>query len=257
NNSSNGYASYGGVLGISACTDQELLASYSCFGPSIDLCAPSNGGINQLTTTDRLGGKGYSSGSYTNMFGGTSGASPIAAGVAALVYAANPDLSRWEAMVALLSTAQKIDAVGGQYDNKGHSPKYGYGRVDAAQAVRLATRIDSISISGSAIGQVGGTVDIHLQAGPANGMWSLFYSRTLAGNQGPGGTLAPGLIHPLDLGGRPAYAATGSFDAQGNASWTSIPLPSSLAGTTVYVEAVGTDSSGLRYDSAAHEVVVQ
>lgn len=138
-NSGNGYASYAGVVGVSAVTDQELLASYSSFGTSVDCCAPSNGGVNGITTTDRLGANGYSSGDYTNTFGGTSSASPCAAGVMLLVLSANPALTRVEAIDVLLSTAQKVDLAGGGYDGTGHSNRYGYGRVNAADAVAAAS----------------------------------------------------------------------------------------------------------------------
>jgi len=38
----------------------------------------------------------------------------------------------------LEATADKVDPRGGRYDARGHSPFYGYGRVNAARAVREA-----------------------------------------------------------------------------------------------------------------------
>ncbi len=132
----NGYASYAKVVGVSASTDQNLLASYSNTGVATDICAPSNGGVTTGTvTTDRLGSIGYSSGDYTDAFGGTSSASPLACGTAALVMSANPYLSWDEVKDVLEDTADKIDVAGGAYDGNGHSNKYGYGKVNAAAAV--------------------------------------------------------------------------------------------------------------------------
>ena len=138
NNSGNGYASYSGVVCVSASSDQDLLSSYSSFGPSVDICAPSNGGVNGVWTTDRLGSAGYDSSDYTSSFGGTSSASPCAAGVFLLVLSANPNLTREEAIEIVQDTADKIDQAGGGYDANGHSDFYGFGKVNAQAAVEAA-----------------------------------------------------------------------------------------------------------------------
>lgn len=248
NNSGNGYASYSGVLGVSACTDQERLAGYSSFGPSVDLCAPSNGGANGITTTDRLGGKGYSGGDYTNTFGGTSSASPCAAGCMLLVLSANPGLTREEAIVALLASAEKIDPAGGGYNAAGHSDLYGWGRANAAAAAQAARRIDSIQLSGSTQGSVGATVSYQIAGAPGNASWQLYYASAL------GGSLVG--YHPLDLGANRTLLASGSTSAGGTASWTSPPLPPAAAGRTLYVEAL-VSQAGLGYDSDPLALTVQ
>ena len=72
-----------------------------------------------------LRGKGYSTGAYCSDFGGTSSATPLVAGVAALVLSANRSL-RWdEVRDVLTSTADKIDPLGRQRHRSGHSLKYG------------------------------------------------------------------------------------------------------------------------------------
>jgi hypothetical protein len=138
NNNGNGYATYDGVLCVSASTDHDLLASYSSFGAAVDVCAPSNGGTNGITTTDRLGTTGYSSGDYTDAFGGTSSASPCAAGVMLQIFSANTSLTRGDAIAILQDTAVKIDQAGGNYGADGHSNRYGYGKVNAGAAVAAA-----------------------------------------------------------------------------------------------------------------------
>ena len=94
----------------------------------------------------RIAGRGFNigradeggkDGLYTNDFGGTSSATPLAAGVAALVLSVNPKLSRDEVRGILRATADKI---GTGYDAKGFSPRFGYGRVNAARAVAEAKR---------------------------------------------------------------------------------------------------------------------
>ncbi|MDP6849500.1 MAG: S8 family serine peptidase [Planctomycetota bacterium] len=249
NNSSNGYTSYPRTVSVTACTDQETLASYSSFGASTYVCAPSNGGINDITTTDRMGGKGYSAGDYTDSFGGTSSASPCAAGVMLLLLSANPSITGWEATATLLGCTDKIDQANGNYDLQGHSNLYGYGRVNAALAVSAATRIDSVSLTGPATSTVGSTITLDIAAAPANSDWTLFWSWDL------GGSVVNG-FHPLDLSNKAKVLSTGQTDSTGSASWLSSPLPAGLAGRSVYLEALVSDN-GVDYDSNPFQLSVQ
>lgn len=153
-----GYASYSGVIAVAACNDTGKRSVYSDFGdavwcsfPSNDLGHPPLAHPAPLTpgiwTTDRSGPNGYNSGSstagdpagdYTNSFGGTSSACPGAAGVAALVLSVNPDLTGTEVRDILKRCCDRIDQAGGQYDSAGRSKFYGFGRLNAEAAVRLA-----------------------------------------------------------------------------------------------------------------------
>jgi subtilisin family serine protease len=71
-------------------------------------------------------------------FGGTSSATPGAAGVAALVLSKNPQLRYSEVKDILKRCCDRIDAGRHQYDGNGHSRKYGFGRLNAKRAVDLA-----------------------------------------------------------------------------------------------------------------------
>lgn len=107
------------VLSVSATDESDAATSFSSTGPYVDLSAPGS----NILTTDRYG-------LYTTV-SGTSLASPIAAGVAGLMFAANPALTPAQATELLEGTA----ADGGA----GYSQSIGYGRVDAAAAVAAAT----------------------------------------------------------------------------------------------------------------------
>jgi subtilisin family serine protease len=144
-----GYASYERVLAVAASNDRSLRSVYSDFGdaifcafPSNDVEFPEEGRPAPLTpgiwTTDRMGSAGYSADNYTNSFGGTSSACPGAAGVAALVLSRNPSLNWREVKTALRRSCDRIDLDSGKYDENGHSPSYGYGRLNAEKAVRPA-----------------------------------------------------------------------------------------------------------------------
>lgn len=147
-----GYASYQNVIAVAACNDAGAKSPYSDYGDAVWCCFPSDNLLPSVTkgiwTTDRTGREGYNSGhssmgdakgNYTDSFGGTSSACPGVAGVAALILARNPDL-RWnEVKDVLRQSCDRIDATPGEYDEQGHSPRYGYGRVNAETAVRAAS----------------------------------------------------------------------------------------------------------------------
>jgi subtilisin family serine protease len=146
-----GYASYERVIAVAACNDTGTRSAYSDWGAAVWCCFPSSQGEPSLTpgiwTTDRARREGYNSGdatlgdrdgNYTNSFGGTSSACPGVAGVVALVLSRNPAL-RWNEVKDILRrSCDRIDDVPGEYDDHGRSGRYGYGRVNAEVAVRLA-----------------------------------------------------------------------------------------------------------------------
>jgi subtilisin family serine protease len=133
------------AIAVGASTDTGRLASYSNVGPELDCVAPSSGGKLGIYTTDvSYPGRGFNlgkadaggtDGRHTNDFGGTSSATPLAAGVGALVLSVNAKLDR-EAVRGILR--QTADKIGSGYDSKGHSNKFGYGRVNAARAAAAA-----------------------------------------------------------------------------------------------------------------------
>jgi subtilisin family serine protease len=151
--SADGYASNPDVMAIAACTAADAPAAYSDRGREIFACAPSSGGLGQpaIYTTDRRGSAGYNpgnvlrgdaEGNYTNSFGGTSAAAPLAAGIAALVLSANPDLTAAQVRDLLRKTADQIGS-SADYDGGGHSDRLGYGRLNAAKAVAAARQAAS------------------------------------------------------------------------------------------------------------------
>jgi subtilisin family serine protease len=137
------------AIGIGASTDQARRASYSNIGRPLDLVAPSSGGVRDIFTTDvslprrgfNLGAasKGGKDGRFCNDFGGTSAATPIAAGVAALVLSVHSRLSRVALRTLLIETADKIGKT--KYNSKGHNREFGHGRIHAGRAVELAAEL--------------------------------------------------------------------------------------------------------------------
>ena len=148
--SSDGYASSIYTVAVGASTNFDVRSSYSDYGPELDVVAPSNGGSAGITTTSTNSSGGSN---YTSSFGGTSSASPLAAGVGALVITANPGLTWQQVKDVLKNTADQINpssspGANNYYDpTTGHSTWYGHGRVNAYQAVLAAQNIPTSYLS--------------------------------------------------------------------------------------------------------------
>ena len=106
------------VVTVGATDPQDVLYSYSNGGSNLDLVAPGNN-----TTT--LSGGHYGTG------GGTSFASPVVAGVAALVLSVNPSLTPAQVTTILKQTSDDLGTAGWDV-------YYGSGRVNASRAVTAA-----------------------------------------------------------------------------------------------------------------------
>lgn len=137
------------VIAVSGASDLDKKVTSSAWGACMEFLSPTwEGGRRGIATTDLTGRRGYNSGSsttdlpdanYTNDFSGTSAATPIAAGVFGLMLDANRSLTRNEALAMVLATADKVQPQLANYDPQtGFSNKYGYGRINAAAAVRAA-----------------------------------------------------------------------------------------------------------------------
>ena len=132
-----------GVIAIGASTNSDVRSSYSQYGAALDIVSPSNGGSLAIDTTDRTGADGYATGDYTGTgatgFGGTSSASPLAAGIGALA------LAQAELKGISLSPSNfrslirnATDLIGGvTYNiNTGKNLQYGFGRINARTLVK-------------------------------------------------------------------------------------------------------------------------
>ncbi len=135
-----------GAMAVCAVNASGVKSAYSETGANLWVCGPSNDrswtgepGIATLTRSSR----------YRLDFGGTSAAAPVVAGVAALVRAANPELTWRDVKLILAETARRNDPGDGswregaaKYGEPGerywHSRRYGFGVVDAHAAAQLA-----------------------------------------------------------------------------------------------------------------------
>jgi subtilisin-like proprotein convertase family protein len=141
NSNYDGYANSIHTIAIGASTSSGNRASYSEPGANVVVVAPSSGGTG-ITTTDRSGTAGYSSGDYTSTFGGTSSATPTAAGVVALMLEKNPNLGWRDVQEILIRSAFKIKPADADWTNNGagipFNHNFGAGLIDATAAAGLA-----------------------------------------------------------------------------------------------------------------------
>jgi subtilisin-like proprotein convertase family protein len=147
NSNYDGYANSIHTLSIGASDSNGNRASYSEPGANVIVVAPSSGGVG-ITTTDRTGTAGYNratsakGGDYTSTFGGTSSATPTAAGVVALMLQKNPDLGWRDVQEILIRSAFKIKPTDADWTNNGagisFNHNFGAGLIDASAAVNLS-----------------------------------------------------------------------------------------------------------------------
>ena len=139
------YANFYAVTAVCAVGHDDKRSTYSELGANLWVCGPSSSGRGRqpsIATTDN----GHS---YRSSFGGTSAATAIVAGVAALIREANSALTWRDVKLILAASARKVDSdntgweqgafkYGSTTDHYNFNHKYGFGMVDAKAAVDLA-----------------------------------------------------------------------------------------------------------------------
>lgn len=152
------------TITVAATEQTGFAADYSNFGSSILLTAPAAAvttdlmGTGGYNTTGTVDGDSLTQTDYTSTFGGTSAATPVVAGVVALMLDANSNLG-WRDVQGILAmsaghTGSAVNAaapsatevgfwkeMGGTQWNGGgmmYHLSYGFGMVDAFAAVRMA-----------------------------------------------------------------------------------------------------------------------
>lgn len=119
---------------VGATRNNNVVSSFSNYGPEIDLVAPGGVGASgnfssNVVTTSLNGDKVW--------YYGTSFSAPQVAGTATLIRALRPSINQAEMEAILCASA--LDQVGDARDTAGFDNYYGYGRLDIPNALILAT----------------------------------------------------------------------------------------------------------------------
>ena len=162
------------VITVAAFGSDGTWSNYSNYGANVFVTAPSSsakgvGGATGVTTTDRVGTDGYNTAfdsfpdsDYASVFGGTSSAAPLVAGVLALAKEAQPALDGRFAKHLLARTSDVVDPndatiFGGgdgatpgsawKTNAAGHSfnMNYGFGLIDASELVTEAQAYSGVT----------------------------------------------------------------------------------------------------------------
>ena len=169
------YANHYGVTAVCAVNYNDVRTAYSERGANLWVCAPSGDRTRGLPgiATARNGDR------YTDSFSGTSASAPIVSGVAALVRAANSDLTWRDVKLILAASARKNDASNSDWErgalkygstsaryNFNH--EYGFGVVDAGAAVALAQNWTNLPTMRE-IEAESGAIDLAIPDAPSSG----------------------------------------------------------------------------------------
>jgi subtilisin family serine protease len=174
-------ASFHHVISVAATTNADLKASFSNFGPAVDIAAPGA----SITST-------YADGGYYSM-SGTSMATPHVVGLVALVRAYHPEFTVDEVEQAIELTALDLGAAG--RDNY-----FGYGRIQVDEALAWVPP-DVIAPVASLTAPLRGATNVAESARPTVG-----FTEDVVGADGATISLATGAGIPVD--------ATVTYDAE-------------------------------------------
>ena len=119
-------AKFDATIAVGATDNRDTIASFTTTGPEMTVTAP---GVDVWSTWDTFEIFGPTDGYAFQS--GTSMATPHVAGVVGLMLSVNPDLTRLEVQDILETTSVDLGT-------PGFDPTYGFGRVDAFEAVSVA-----------------------------------------------------------------------------------------------------------------------
>jgi len=129
------------VLGAGATTNQDEKASFSNYNSGVDVTAPGE----YVYSTMNSGTYGFGS--------GTSAATPMVAGLAALVVSRSPSLTASQVEQEIMKNAEDLGA-------PGRDDLFGYGRINAYRTLRSLTSAPHIDAIGPDSGPVGTEVTL-------------------------------------------------------------------------------------------------
>ncbi len=139
------------VIAVGATTNTDQRASFSSYGPGLDVVAPGAGAINSPTWTPTNATSLYASSLY-----GTSFAAPQVASLASLIKSIRPNSSVNDITAIILGTATKPAAMNGApYTNE-----MGEGIINVGQALTVASSLNTTAALPKLL-QAGGAANEH------------------------------------------------------------------------------------------------
>lgn len=225
-------AAYSFVMAISASTSGDAMAGYSNYGSEIELIAP---GSSILST--------YKGGGYATM-SGTSMASPMVVGAAALAWSAHPSYSRDQIRNLLKNSAEDIGLA---------ASRQGSGLLDAEKAALGSTNGDDLGGGGDP-GDPGGADTMHVASiSFSNNKKNLMTYVTIHDEAHASPVSGASVTMTLHHVGGNDYSFGGTTNSSGQIKFT---LRGISSGLCFEATVTGVTKSGTTYNSASnHETV--
>lgn len=139
------------VIAVGATTINDQRASFSSYGPALDISAPGSGTIVSPTWTATNDATLYSGALY-----GTSFATPQVASLASLIKSIRPNSSADDVTALILGTATKLPAM----NAAAYTNELGHGVINASAALAVASSLN-ITTSTPKLLQAGGPITEH------------------------------------------------------------------------------------------------
>ncbi|MCB1221998.1 MAG: S8 family serine peptidase [Planctomycetales bacterium] len=118
-------------VGPGAQVVSEYRPSYSKTGPEVEICAPGTRVISAAWGGSNATVDGYMD-SFQHQFTGTSAATPVVAGLAALLYSVLPDP---ESVTANQTVRDRINSTAKDLGQAGRDEQFGFGRIEMGEAL--------------------------------------------------------------------------------------------------------------------------
>ncbi|MCX6782084.1 MAG: S8 family peptidase [Candidatus Magasanikbacteria bacterium] len=118
------------ILGVTAVDQSDKLSGFANYGGCVDISAPGENIFSTIKRTADNNNLGF-----TGPWKGTSFATPLVAGAAALVKSVQPDWGPKKLISTLLASVDNIDKA-----NPNFLGRFGYGRLNVGAAVKIAIK---------------------------------------------------------------------------------------------------------------------
>jgi hypothetical protein len=142
------------VIAVGATTVNDQRASFSSYGPTLDITAPGSGTIVSPTWTATNDATLYS-----GALDGTSFASPQVASLVSLIKSIRPSSSVDDVTALLLASATKLPGMSGN----AYTNEFGHGIINAGSALTIAASLNATSATPKLL-QAGGPIAEHRYA---------------------------------------------------------------------------------------------
>ncbi len=138
------------VIAVGATDGSDARASFSSYGPGLDVVAPGSGSIISPLIDTRTTPYNYTS-AYSGSLYGTSFASPVVSGIVALIKSIRPATSVDDVTALIDGSASKVAAMSGQT----YTAEHGHGLINAGTASLVADSLTRTATTTPTLMQTG------------------------------------------------------------------------------------------------------